>query len=164
MSNANPQSDTPVYTLTRTVSDQFHTAGKLTGPQLDRPIYTIEREWAQNRIGASCVPAGSYTVERYTAPRFGPCFILHNHSLGISRFPTPGVPRSGILIHAANFAFQLQGCIAPGLEYGPMVYQGTTQAYARFRNRVWPAVSNSVPAMQLLLQRLPATRFTLIIR
>ena len=152
-----------VYTLTRTLSDRLHTAGNLTGPRLDRPIYTIEREWNNNQIGASCVPTGSYLVESYIAPRFGPGWILSNHALQVSKFPTANVRRSGILIHAANFAFQLQGCIAPGFSYSPMVYQGTVPQHQQFRNRAWPAVLNSVPAMEYLRARLP-TRFTLTIK
>lgn len=158
-----PDSKLPVYTLTRTQSDAIHTAGQLTGPLLDRSIFTIEREWNNNRIGDSCVPPGSYLVERYMAPSFGSCWILSNRSLGVAKFPEPGIPRSAILIHSANFAFQLRGCIAPGATYGKMVYTGNNSALSRFRNKAWPAVTSSVPTMEYLRRQLP-NKFTLIIR
>ena len=64
---------------------------------------TLEREWNNNKIGASCVPVGDYNVEKRFSVKFGDHFILKNTA-----------PRSFILIHAGNFNFQTNGCILVG--------------------------------------------------
>lgn len=69
-------------------------------------LHTVEPPWLENRPGISCIPAGKYPL------------VLGKYHLG--GYPTwevlevPG--RSKIKIHRANWARELQGCIAPGLE------------------------------------------------
>ncbi len=61
------------------------------------------RASTKTRAGA-CIPAGVYTCRRVHSPSHGDCFEV------------TGVPgRLYIQIHAANWARQLRGCIAPGL-------------------------------------------------
>ena len=67
---------------------------------------TLEREWNNNKIGASCVPESVYTVEKRYSAKFGNHFILRNTE-----------PRSYILIHAGNYNFQTNGCILVGAEH-----------------------------------------------
>ena len=72
---------------------------------LDGSIFCrcIERPWKDNQRGISCIPPGSYSVIHHVSPRFGP-------SLWVTDVPD----RSEILIHPANQARELMGCIAPG--------------------------------------------------
>lgn len=76
----------------------------------DFECFTIERPWAQNAQGRSCIPEGSYG-------------LLGGHRFH-GTYPCPklsGVPdRSDILIHVANVASELRGCIAPGMSLGVM--------------------------------------------
>lgn len=66
---------------------------------------TIERPDKNNEPMVSCIPAGTYHVTYEMSP-----------SRGEKTFRLVNVPgRSGILIHPANWAYQLMGCIALGL-------------------------------------------------
>lgn len=77
---------------------------------------TVERPWLNNEPCVSCIPEGTYQLEQYDSPKFGPCYALVAEELGVTLYP-PAL-RTGILIHPANHSDQLQGCIAPGTEYG----------------------------------------------
>lgn len=68
--------------------------------------HTLELPWLNNARAKSCIPAGTYTARLTMSPRFKRELWLID-----------GVPnRSGIRIHAANFAHQLHGCIALGMQ------------------------------------------------
>lgn len=67
---------------------------------------TLEREWNNNKIGASCVPEAVYNVEKRSSLIYGNHFILRDTE-----------PRSYILIHAGNYSFQTNGCILVGAEH-----------------------------------------------
>jgi hypothetical protein len=81
----------------------------------DDEFYTVERRWADNAKGRSCIPEGTYTLERHNSRKFGRTFALVNHDLGIYHYPDPNADRAAILLHAANKPSELEGCIAPGL-------------------------------------------------
>lgn len=78
----------------------------------DFTCYTVERQWLDNTPSVSCIPAGDYYAEWYNSPKFGPSIIIYGGT--VSKGPTHGYPRSGILIHPANWSYQLQGCIGLG--------------------------------------------------
>lgn len=88
------------------------TFGQLSSddPDILFPLcFTIERPWLNNQHGISCIPTGIYQVEQYNSPTKGDVWQLLN------------VPnRSNIEIHPANFASQLEGCIAPGDAIGEL--------------------------------------------
>ena len=70
--------------------------------------WTIERPWIANKPSESCIPEGEYRLERHDSPRFGS-----------RRWEFQEVPgRTYILFHSANFAYQLEGCIALGNRTG----------------------------------------------
>lgn len=66
-------------------------------------VYTIERPWLLNKPFESCIPEGDYSLNPYSSTRYPNVWQVAN---------VPG--RTHILIHAANYAHQLAGCIAPG--------------------------------------------------
>jgi hypothetical protein len=74
--------------------------------------YTLERPWRNNEKNVSCVPAGTYDIERYDSAKFPDCFSLVNFNLGVGL--TESYHRNFILIHPANRVEELLGCIAPG--------------------------------------------------
>ncbi len=96
--------------------------------------FTIERPWLQDLPGKSCVPVGTYALVPHTVVN-GPLhglqtYAFSNAELGV--FPEPPADYSGpnpvrvaCLIHPANWAFQLEGCIAPGLARGLLVPPGS---------------------------------------
>lgn len=65
---------------------------------------TVELPWRGNKHGVSCVPAGTYPVWKEYSSRF--------KSMLFELKEVPG--RSEVKIHAANYAHQLNGCIALG--------------------------------------------------
>jgi len=65
--------------------------------------FTIELPWRNNQKRISCIPEGSYKVEKRFSEKFGNHLELKNV-----------INRSLILIHPANNALkELKGCIAP---------------------------------------------------
>lgn len=91
----------------------------------DKEIFhTIERPWvpSHNCRGGkpyeSCIPFGTYRVSPYNSVKYGKVWCLVNPGLGVYKFETDRknkTDRFACLIHAANWARQVQGCIAPGM-------------------------------------------------
>lgn len=86
---------------------------------------TIERPWVPGPDGTvcgeqqqSCIGVGVYRMESRETEARGKHWILSNPALGVYRYPqdipTGVYARSLVLIHAANWAHELLGCIAPG--------------------------------------------------
>jgi hypothetical protein len=65
--------------------------------------FTLELPWKNNANYVSCIPEGRYRVKK----RWSKKYKNHFHILNV-----PG--RDYILIHEANYVFQLLGCIAVG--------------------------------------------------
>jgi len=129
-------------TLNRTyLSDA--TTGQLSGSGCT--YSTVELRWDNNAEGQSCVPEGVYDLIPYNSLTHGPTWYLLNSALGVGG---AGAARSFCELHAANFARQLLGCIAAGLQGAPM--------YDPVTGQVSPAVEDSRPAIAQLLQDLGA--------
>jgi hypothetical protein len=65
--------------------------------------HSMELPWLDNTKRISCIPTGNYKAVIHYSPKFGKCLWLQD------------VPnRSEILIHAANFYYDLLGCIGIG--------------------------------------------------
>jgi hypothetical protein len=93
-----------------------------------KKFYTIERPWLPDPVGhagrkyRSCICEGVFMLEPYPRPSGEKAFIVSNPLLDVYRFPAD-VPRGReentrtlILIHAANYAWDVIGCIGPGLQ------------------------------------------------
>lgn len=92
-----------------------------------KTFYTIERPWIPNSCGGpcgekyvSCIADGEYKLEPWVRPSGEKVFIIYNPALGVYRLPKD-VPkgmekstRTLCLIHAANYAHDVNGCIGPG--------------------------------------------------
>ena len=79
--------------------------------------WTIERPWKDNERRISCIPEGTYPLFTKEYGRFYDKYQLPIPILGDTS------PRSEILIHPANWAKQLAGCIAVGsTQVGNAVY------------------------------------------
>ena len=89
--------------------------------------YTMEQPDNDDQPMHSCVPKGAYSLVPHTVVN-GPLaglqtWSLFNATLGV--FPEPAIDydeaypmRVACLIHPANQAWQLEGCIAPGKARG----------------------------------------------
>ena len=92
-------------TLTRFCYSSMGTFGLLQWE--NGGCYVIERPWEHNASSCSCIPIGTYRVQRGQFPKHGECFEVQ------------GVPgRSAILFHVANTIDDIEGCIGPGERLG----------------------------------------------
>jgi hypothetical protein len=124
-----------VITLERFAYLPEGTLGVIRWPEGPR-VFTIERPWipaADGSLGGekfiSCIPEGDYPLEWDTKGRIKNVPRLRNTN-----------PRTEINIHSANWASELHGCIAPGLQWA---IDGQT-----------PRVINSRKAMEILLEQI----------
>ena len=107
--------------LARSAYGPEATTGKLSLAGSDQPYFTLEQPWRDNLPDHSCVPDGQYNLIPYNSPKHGPTWCLHNSALNI--YATEPIPEGGrgyCEIHSANWAEQLKGCIALGLDNQPM--------------------------------------------
>lgn len=133
-----------ILTLHRDASTDESTSGVLTTED-GITFYTIEQPWRGNLRGHSCVPKGTYELVPYVSPKHGSTFQLHNPELNIyGRGSPPPGGRSLCELHSANWAEQLEGCIALGLEDQPM--------YDPLTGHVEPAVEESASAVTRLFE------------
>lgn len=108
-------------TLLRTYRGTDCTLGVLT--MEGGSFQTIERPWVADpkykggRKGVSCVPEGIYHLECHNSEAHPRTWALVNPELGVSHWPQDAAEgdRTAVLIHVANFASELRGCIAPGM-------------------------------------------------
>jgi hypothetical protein len=130
-----------VNLLLQTACGNDATTGVL---QIDgKTLYSIELPWHNNDQDISCVPAGTYDLIPYQSPSHGSTWRLHNPTLNVYGYGfTPEGARSQVEMHSANWARQLKGCIAFGLEDQPMIDPAT--------GIVAPAVEESVDAISEL--------------
>lgn len=102
--------------LTREASNEKQTPGSLQIVESDHVIFdckTLELPWKGNQRNISCIPAGTYTVEK----RFTPARGNHFHILNV-----PG--RSSILIHSGNYYSHTLGCILVGEKFSDVNKDG----------------------------------------
>lgn len=81
------------------------------------PCVTVEQAWHGNRPYESCIPEGLYQLVPVTSPRYARTFALVNPDLRVFASQADCEregDRFACLIHAANRAAELAGCIAPG--------------------------------------------------
>lgn len=90
-------------TLTRKYKKN-QTEGSLTGKNID--LKTIELVWQDNEKRKSCIPEGVYKVTPRKSAKYGSHFLINNVE-----------NRDAILIHPANYARELLGCISLGLSH-----------------------------------------------
>jgi hypothetical protein len=75
------------------------------------------------RKGVSCIPRGSYRLEKHSSDAHPDTFALTNPDLWVYHWDSEvppdqkGFARTAVLIHPANYPEELRGCIAPGLRY-----------------------------------------------
>lgn len=91
-------------------------------PAEDFECQTMERPWIAmpgykgGLSGKSCVPPGVYNLEPHNSEQHPQTWALVNPDLDVLHYEDPLRPqfRALVLIHVANYARELRGCIAPG--------------------------------------------------
>lgn len=102
ISASNDANAKPMINLQRFSYDPRGTLGLLTVE--GHRFYTIERPWMNNERSISCIPEGEYELEWHQSPRFGWCYQVKDVA-----------NRSHILIHVANYATDVTGCVGLGM-------------------------------------------------
>lgn len=112
--------------LVRNYFTTYCTLGTLTEPQTGKTWDTMERPWIPSSLtvagvkGYSCVGLGTYRLERYSSDAHPNVYALSNPALDVCITETEvpptkiGIARTRVLIHPANWASELRGCVAPG--------------------------------------------------
>ena len=83
---------------------------------------TLERPWIPGSPGGtpgrSCIPVGTYRLEKHNSEAHPRSFALVNEALHVYHYviPTGQQGRTACLIHVANQVIELRGCIAPGMD------------------------------------------------
>ncbi len=91
-------------TVVRVSENSDSTFGVLVKPDGTAIAVTLELPWKNNEIGKSRIFAGTYVCKRFLSPKFK-----------MEVFKLMGVlGRTNVLLHPANLAVQLEGCIAIG--------------------------------------------------
>jgi uncharacterized protein DUF5675 len=100
------------------------TMGKLSfsTPQQDFECHTMERPWIPTPLskgglsGKSCVPRGEYRLEKHSSEAHPNTWALVNPALDVIHYEDRDRPNSRclVLIHVANRARELRGCIGIG--------------------------------------------------
>lgn len=118
--------------LVRDTKNFAETMGRLTYGT--NSCETIEQPDNHDMPGHSCAPLGTYQLVEHVSARLHEedgvtplrTYALVNPLLGITHSPDDPVPggigyphRADLLIHPANYASQLEGCIAPGERRAP---------------------------------------------
>jgi hypothetical protein len=116
-----------------------------------KKLHTMERPWVPSSgsvagtKGVSCVAPGKYKLERHDSEAHPNVWALVNKMLDVYHFEHEvpierrGKARTVVLIHAANYASELRGCIAPGLARAKVpkdgwMVQRSRDALNQFRN------------------------------
>lgn len=102
----------PSYTLKRRYFPEF-TFSTLHRPDGSQVCVMVERAWLDNKPNVSCIPEGDYTLKSTISPKFGACYFLEGGTVSLSG----DTERTHILIHAANWPHQLQGCLGVGIDF-----------------------------------------------
>lgn len=104
----------------------YCTLGILTVPGSEQVFQSVEKPWVPWSLAecghpqTSCIGTGVYLLEKRETEARGRHWIISNPALHVYQapgdVPLQGCGRSLVLIHAANWAHELLGCIAPGKE------------------------------------------------
>ncbi|MCU0431386.1 MAG: DUF5675 family protein, partial [Cytophagaceae bacterium] len=121
--------------LQRGASNEKETLGTISVMNAEREVFTcktLELPWKDNKVDISCIPKGTYKVQK----RYSARYLHHFHVMDV-----PG--RNWILIHTGNYYSQIAGSIIVGLHHVDLNKDGVLD------------VSNSAETIKKLQSILP---------
>lgn len=96
--------------LTRFAETPHGVFGEITLPS-GRKLYTVEQHWRNNAQNVSCIPAGIYALRKRVSPKVLRIAPRYPQAWEVTNVPG----RTFIMVHPANRATELEGCISVGL-------------------------------------------------
>lgn len=75
--------------------------------------FSIEQPWRGNKPFRSCIPAGEYVLTPFDGSKYKDTFAFYNTDLNV-HITNQEFGRYACVIHSANTADELQGCMAFG--------------------------------------------------
>jgi hypothetical protein len=109
---------------------------------------SLELPWIPDPIGkggkhgVSCVPPGLYQLVRHDSPKHPRSFAMVNPALDVYHLPDDVPPekrafaRTTVLLHAANWPAELEGCCALGMHRTIGGVSESREALAKFNTVV----------------------------
>jgi hypothetical protein len=154
-----------LLTLIRDYRDITCTLGVLSTADGLNTWQTIEQPWT-SAVGTpagmrdhSCVPAGTYELVKHSSEEHPGVWALVNANLDVYHYDTDvpiekkDVARTVCLIHSANLASELEGCIAPGKvrarNAGMWEVLQSRDAVAEVRAAIAVSISNQINIVEL---------------
>lgn len=116
----------PTLKLTRYEMDGDGTFGSLEAvdgscdAHAERVWDSLERPWRADQPFKSCIRSGLYFVRLHESPKHGACLLIEGGNVFAEQQQYVGHHRYAILIHPANWAIELAGCIALGKTTGTL--------------------------------------------
>ena len=101
-------------------------------------FYTVEKPWNMNLPYASCVPSGKYFLVPHKSNKYGDTLCLVNNDTGVTHFEQADSKRFACLIHVANYASDVEGCIGLGDRKVDNMVTNSRQSIIDFYNDVDP--------------------------
>lgn len=103
--------------------------------------YTVEKPWNDNIRSHSCFPNGVYELQPHDSPKYGKCFcVVGEHLKHTLSECIADTDRWGCLIHTANKAEEVKGCIGLGETLGALGHKwavmNSRETVDRFHERV----------------------------
>lgn len=137
-----------ILTLERRAYTPHFTVGKLHFN--GEALWTMEAPWIPDFYHGSlpfksCVPEGTYQIMPHSSDKYPETWLFYNSALKVYPYPDDrpeSLGRYVCLFHVANFASELSGCIAPGMDVGYLKRSD--------KNRTEYGVLSSGNGMQLL--------------
>jgi len=110
-----------------------------------KKYYTVEKPDAGNVPYISSIPAGKYTMIPHYSPSRGDLLCLVNKDLGVTHYKDD-IPnnRFAILIHVANYASDVEGCIGLGTGKTDTMVTNSKKAIKSFYDIVSPYEEHSI--------------------
>lgn len=99
------------------------------------PPWVANASFPAGVSGKSTIADGDFSLKKHTSPSHPDCYVMVNPSLGVYHYDADVPPsqkawaRTVCLIHNANFARQLEGCIALGMSFGVIQDLAGDKAY-----------------------------------
>lgn len=101
-------------------------------------LVTVEKPWMNNKPFESCIPSGEYRLTPITSEKYGDVLCMINNNMGVTRYKIHNSKRYACLIHAANYARQVQGCIAVGQHHVDGMVTNSRKSLRAFHTVVSP--------------------------